>query len=130
MKKLCFVLLLFSPAIVFAQQMNQQDMQNMMAQLQEVQTCMQTIDQNELNSLQEDSKKFEAEVKSLCTDGKRDEAQDRALAYSKVVLNSPAMATMRKCTEKMSGAMKQMMPDLSPEKIAKDFSDRHVCDEI
>lgn len=130
MKKLCFVLLLFSPAIVFAQQMNQQDMQNMMAQLQEVQTCMQTIDQNELNSLQEDSEKFEAEVKGLCTDGKRDEAQDRALAYSKVVLNSPALATMRKCTEKMSGAMKQMMPDLSPEKIAKDFSDRHVCDEI
>jgi hypothetical protein len=130
MKKLCFVLLLFSPAIVTAQQMNQQDMQNMMAQLQEVQTCMQTIDQNELNSLQEDSKKFEAEVKGLCKDGKRDQAQDRALAYSKVVLNSPAMATMRECTEKMSGAMKQMMPDLSPEKIAKDFSDRHVCDEI
>ncbi len=68
--------------------------------------------------------------KGLCKDGKRDEAQGMAMAYSKEVINSPAMETMRKCTEKMSGAMKGMMPDLSPEKIAKDFSNKHVCDEI
>jgi len=52
------------------------------------------------------------------------------MAYSKEVINSAAMATMRKCTENLSGALKGMMPDLSPEKIAKDFSDKHVCDEI
>ena len=130
MKRLSAVLLLSLPALAFAQQMSQQDMQNMMAQVQEVQACMQTIDQNELNSLQEESKKFEAEVKSLCTNGKRGEAQDKAMAYSKEVINSAAMATMRKCTENLSGALKGMMPDLSPEKIAKDFSDKHVCDEI
>ena len=105
-------------------------MQNMMVQVQEVQACMQTIDQNELNKLQEESKKIEAEVKSLCDNSKRDEAQDKAMAYSKEVINSAAMATMRKCTENLSGALKGMMPDLSPEKIAKDFSDKHVCDEI
>lgn len=130
MKKFGLLLFLLSPAVVSAQSMNQQDMQNMMAQVQEVQACMQTIDQDELNKLQQDSKVFEAEVKSLCKDGKRDEAQDKALAYSKEVMNSPAMDTMRKCTENLSGALKGMMPDLSPEKIAKDFSDRHVCDEV
>lgn len=130
MRKIGLILFLLSPATVFAQQMSQQDMQNMMVQVQEVQECMQTIDQNELNNLQEESKIFEAEVKSLCKNGKRDEAQDKAMAYSKEVINSAAMATMRKCTENLSGALKGMMPDLSPEKIAKDFSDKHVCDEI
>lgn len=130
MREIGLILFLLSPATVFAQQMSQQDMQNMMVQVQEVQECMQTIDQNELNNLQEESKIFEAEVKSLCKNGKRDEAQDKAMAYSKEVINSAAMATMRKCTENLSGALKGMMPDLSPEKIAKDFSDKHVCDEI
>ncbi|MGB5224748.1 MAG: hypothetical protein WBM38_13595 [Arenicellales bacterium] len=130
MRKIGLILFLLSPATVFAQQMSQQDMQDMMVQVQEVQACMQTIDQNELNKLQEESKKIEAEVKSLCNNSKRDEAQDKAMAYSKEVINSAAMATMRKCTENLSGALKGMMPDLSPEKIAKDFSDKHVCDEI
>lgn len=130
MRKIGLILFLLSPATVFAQQMSQQDMQNMMVQVQEVQACMQTIDQNELNKLQEESKKIEAEVKSLCNNSKRDEAQDKAMAYSKEVINSTAMATMRKCTENLSGALKGMMPDLSPEKIAKDFSGKHVCDEI
>ena len=130
MKKIGLMLFLLLPVTVFAQQMSQQDMQNMMAQLQEVQACMQTIDQNELKNLETESKKFEAEVKGLCNNGKRDEAQDKAMAYSKEVINSPAMKTMRKCTENMSGAMKGMMPDLSPEKLAKDFSSKHVCDEI
>ena len=130
MRKVGLILFLLSPATLFAQQMSQQDMQNMMAELQEVQACMQTIDQNELKYLQEESKRFESEVKGLCNNGDRDGAQDMAIAYSKEVINSPAMATMRKCTEKMSGAMKGMMPDLSPEKIAKDFSNKHVCDEI
>ena len=130
MKKIGLMLFLLLPVTVFAQQMSQQDMQNMMAQLQEVQACMQTIDQNELKNLEAESKKFEAEVKGLCNNGKRDAAQDKAMAYSKEVINSPAMKTMRKCTENMSGAMKGMMPDLSPEKLAKDFSSKHVCDEI
>jgi hypothetical protein len=45
-------------------------------------------------------------------------------------MKSPAMMTMRKCTEKMPAAMKGMMPDMSAERIAKDFSDKHVCDEM
>lgn len=130
MRKIGLILCMLLPASVFAQQMSQEDMQNMMGQLQEVQACMQTIDQNEVKRLQEESKQFEAEVKGLCKEGKRDKAQSMAVAYSKEVINSPAMDTMRKCTEKMSGAMKGMMPDLSPEKIAKDFSNKHVCDEI
>ncbi|MEA1889659.1 MAG: hypothetical protein U9N50_07775 [Pseudomonadota bacterium] len=127
MKKLITAIFLLSPAAAVAQQgMNPE----MMQQIQEMAACMATIDQNEIKGLENESKKFETEVKALCKSGKRDEAQEKAIEFSKKVLKSPAMVTMRKCTENVSGAMKGMMPDMSAEKIAKDYSDKHVCDEI
>ncbi len=123
-------ILLLSPVAALAQDMNQQDMQNMMAQMQEMAVCMQSIDKNELKGLEGETKKFEAEMKGLCKDGKRDEAQEKAIEFSKKMLNSPALITMRKCTEKMSASMKGMMPNMDPEEMAKDYSNHHVCDEI
>ncbi len=131
MKKLMLTLLLIAPFTALAQQgMNQQDMQNMMAQMQEMAVCMQTIDQKEIKALETDANKFEAEVKTLCKNGKRDEAQDKAVEFSKKMLSSPALKTMRGCTEKMSASMKGMMPNMDPEEMAKDYSDHHVCDEL
>jgi hypothetical protein len=101
-----------------------------MAQLQEMAACMQTIDQNEIKGLEKKSKKFEKEVKGLCKKGKRDEAQETAIEFSKEMMNSPVLVTMRKCTEKMPASMKDMMPDTDPAKMAKDYSNKHVCDEI
>ena len=123
-------ILLLSPIAALAQDMNQQDMQNMMAQMQEMAACMQKVDQNEVKALEKDAKKFEAEMKGLCKAGKRDEAQEKAIEFSKKMLNSPVLTTMRKCTEKMSASMKGMMPNMDPEEMAKDYSNRHVCDEI
>jgi hypothetical protein len=129
MRKALFIFLLF-PITVYAQAMNQQDMQNMMVQMQEMAACMQTVDQNEVEALDKDSKIFKAEMKELCNNGKRDEAQQRAIAYSRKVMSSQAFTTMRKCTENMPASMKGMMPNMDPEEIAKDFSKHHVCDEI
>jgi len=130
MKRLLMTILLLSPVAAIAQGMNQQDMQNMMAQMQEMAACMQTIDQNEIKALEKETNQFEAEMKGLCKDGKRDEAQEKAIEFSKKMLNSPALKTMRKCTEKMSASMKGMMPNMDPEEMAKDYSNHHVCDEI
>ena len=69
-------------------------------------------------------------MKGLCHDGKRDEAQRKAIEFSKKMLNSSALKSMVKCTEKIPASMKQMMPDMDPEEIAKDFRNHHVCDEI
>ena len=127
MKKLVMAIFLLSPAVAVAQQGMDQEM---MQQLQEMSACMATIDQNEINELEKESNKFEAEMNDLCKSGKRDEAQKKAIKFSQKVMKSPAMVTMRKCTEKMPAAMKGMVPDMSAEKIAKDFSNHHVCDEM
>lgn len=104
--------------------------QDMMAQMQEFSACMSSIDQNELKALEKDTTQFEVKMKGLCKDGKRDEAQERAIDFSKKMMNSSTLKTMQKCTKKMSASMKKMMPDMNPEEIAKDYSNRHVCDEI
>ena len=130
MKKLFVTVLLFLPVAAGAQDMNQQNMQNMMAEMQKLGACMQSIDQQELEALGSNADRFEAEMKVLCKDGKRDEAQEKAIEFSKKMLNSPALKTMRKCTEKMSASMKGMMPNMDPEEMAKDYSNHHVCDEI
>ena len=127
MKKIFVTILMLLAVSAVAQGMNQQDM---MAQIQEMSACIESVDQNELKVLEKDATKFEAEMKVLCKDGKRDDAQDRAVVFSKKMMNSSILKTMRKCTEKMSASMKKMMPDMGPDEIAKDFSNSHVCDEI
>ena len=130
MKKLFITILLLLPVAAVAQDMNQQNMQNMMAEMQEVGVCMQSIDQNELKALETDTNKFLAEMKGLCKEGKRDEAQEKAIVFSKEMMSSSTIKALRKCTEKMSATMKGMMPTMDTEEMTKDYNNRHVCDEI
>ncbi len=122
MKKLFVTIFLLLPVGAIAQ--------DMMAQMQEMAVCMQSIDQEKLKALGEESDAFEKEMKGLCNAGKRGEAQGKAIEFSKKMLNSSALKSLVKCTENVPASMKQMMPDMDPEEIAKDFRDHHVCDEI
>lgn len=123
MKKLLLTLLLLLPMATMAQQ-------DMMAQMQEMAQCMQSIDENELKALENDAQLFETKIKALCNNGERDEAQQSAIEFSQKMMSSPVLESMRKCTEKMPESMKGMMPDMNPDDIAKDYSNHHVCDEI
>jgi len=127
MKILASILLLLMPMVTVAQNyqgMNEEDMQKMMEQMQEMQSCMQNVDQGKLKVLEQRSYEIEAEVKSLCTSGKRDEAQKKAISFGKEVAKDPTMQAMRKCGEMMKG-MTPNMPFMDQD---KDYSSHHVCD--
>ena len=124
MKTPSIVLLLLLPIVSIAQNdqgMSQADMQKMM---QEMETCMQNIDQKKLKALEKRSTQFEENMKSLCASGKRDEAQARAIKFGMEVMNDPAIRNLRKCGEIMQG----MMPTMPFMEQDQDYSDRHVCD--
>lgn len=104
--------------------------QDMMAQMQEMSQCMQSIDQNEMKVLEQNSKQFQIEVTTLCENDKRSEAQEKAIEFSKQMMDSNVMKSMNKCLEKMPASMQGMMPDMNPDELIKDFSKHHVCDEI
>jgi hypothetical protein len=127
MKKLVVILLSLLPAGVIAQDMNQQDM---MAQMQEMSVCMQSIDQEKLQNLGNVADKFEAEMKTLCQQGKRDEAQEKAIKFSRKMMDSPTLKELINCTEKIPASMREMMPSINTEDITKDYNSRHVCDEM
>ena len=127
MKILAITLLCLTPILSFAQNpmgMNDGDMQKMMQQMREAQACMEKIDQAELEVLEKKTEQFEAEMKSLCASGKRDAAQEKAMVYTKEIVNSSAVKAARKCGETMKG----MMPGESFMNQDKDYSNQHVCD--
>jgi cell fate (sporulation/competence/biofilm development) regulator YmcA (YheA/YmcA/DUF963 family) len=128
MKVLAVVIFVLIPVSIHAQNfqnMNEQDMQKMMMQAQKVQACMEKIDQAELKGIEQRSKEFDAEIKSLCAAGKRDKAQKKAIAFGREMAKNPVLQEMKKCGELMRG----VMPDMP---MVEDFedSDTHVCDDI
>lgn len=133
MKITISVLLVLLPLTASAfdfQNMDQAGMQAMMQNMQKMQNCMANIDQNELEKLQARSEEFATSIKSLCKQGKRAEAQEKAMAYSKQFVNDKTMKAMQKCTD----MAKDMMPVdtsmmFSEEEIEKGNAG-HVCDSI
>jgi len=117
------------PLTVFAENypgFDAQQMQGMMQKAQEMQACMQNVDQAKMRALEAQGKQMQAEVKKLCVAGKRDQALNAAIEYSQEMEKSSAIQEMKKCGE----MMEEIMPSLSD--FSKDYSGdssgAHICD--
>lgn len=126
MKQTIVFFMLWLPLSVFAEnmgEMSEEQMQQMMQQAQGMQTCMQNIDQAEMQAFEQRAQQMQSETQALCASGKRDEAMQAAMAFGKEVASNKAMQEMKKCGE----GMKNMMP-----KIIAQTSDQtkpsHICD--
>lgn len=129
MKITVIALSLLLPAIALAQEMpsmNQADIENMMNNLQGVETCMQNIDENKLDELKRGAERVESEVDALCRAGERAQAQAMAVSYGKKIATDPTMQAMMKCVEPMKGMMKSV--PMMPFDEVMENSDTHVCD--
>lgn len=116
-------LLLLSPVAVIAQNfpgMAQMDMQK----LQQMQQCMENIDQSQLQEIEKQQQQFDSETRSLCKSGKRDKAQHKAIAYARQMMNNPAIKAMQKCGE----IARDMMPEMPVMQMEKELENQHVCD--
>ena len=130
MKRLTTTLLLILPAISTAQSyqnMSEADMQKMMQQMQQAQACMAGVDQAELKKFEQRANQMEASVKSLCASGKREKAQDEAMAFGREVASTPTMQKMRECGKMMEGAMPGM-PSMH-DYASSDNDNQHICDQ-
>lgn len=127
MKLQAIYLCLLLPVTALAQNypaMNEADMQKMMQQMEKMQSCMAKIDQGKLEALGVRSEQMEAEINALCVQGKRDEAQQKAMAYGKEIANDATMKAMMKCTEGLQG----MMPEMSFKGLDEEAADQQICD--
>ncbi len=129
MKTAITLFFLLIPVTILAQNygnMNKGDMQNMMQVMQQVQECMANIDQTKLNELKTRSEQAKQEIDTLCGQGKRDKAQNRAIAFGREITSDPTMQQMRTCSEMVQGAIP--MPDMADIYNEKDYTQKHVCD--
>jgi hypothetical protein len=129
MKITVITVLMLLPAVTFAQNapdMNSIDMQNIMKQIEEMESCMQAIDETKINELKDNSIHIEAEIAALCKDGKRSQAQEKTVLYGKKMLNDATMKAMIKCSEPMKGIMKAT--PIVPFDANAETKDKHVCD--
>jgi len=129
MRKLILMLALsVVPTLVLAQSNSgmSEDMMKMLEQAQKAQACMQEIDTSEFERLEQEGAKMEEEIDALCASGQREQAQDKAIAYSKEMMAMPAMQKMRECSEMMRG----MLPEMPFDNFEEEFKNKNICDEM
>ncbi len=108
-------------------EMTQEQMQKMMQGAMKMQECMSKIDPAVMQRVQEDGKKIAVEIDTLCAAGKRDEAQQQAMAYAKSMADSRDMEQMRACGMMAQGTMPNMaMGNGTTEQ--EHAAAGHVCD--
>lgn len=128
MKQAVVLLILLLPISVIAENMGgmtDEKMQQMMQQAQGMQTCMQNIDQAEMQAFEQRAKQMSADAQALCASGKRDEAMQLAIAFGKETSGSKGMQAMKKCGE----GMKNMIPKIATT-AQNGEPGRHICDEL
>ena len=106
--------------------MSDADMEQMLQGMEAMHACMADLDQAALEQFGKEGEQMNAEVKALCAEGKRDEAQAKAMEYGMKVANDPTMQAMAECGKKMQNAMPQMQQSSAP--TPDELQNRHVCD--
>ena len=122
--------LVLLPAVAIAQQpqsMNDVDVQKMMQQAQELQACMEKVDQAALQKFQQRAMEVNDEIRALCEAGKRSRAQKLAMDFGKESEKNKAVQEMKKCGELAKGMIPPDMPQANED---IDYSNQHVCDHL
>ena len=100
--------------------------EEVMQKIQKMQSCINNVDKGKLQLIEQRQNQFDIKVKSLCGNGKRDEAQKKALLYGKEMIKNPTIQAMSKCGEIAKGMMLGM-PSMHHD---EGDSNQHVCDSI
>jgi len=125
--KTLIISLLLTPNLQAANMSNMEgmNMQQMMLQMQKMQQCLMQVDEAELRQYEAKINRLEPELRSLCQQGKRDQAQQKAIEFGKEIAKSNAVKVIQSCTKDMqSNAFMPAMPDFD------NLDGRHICDEL
>jgi hypothetical protein len=107
------------------------DMQGMMQQMQEMQVCMESLDQGELEVIQQRGQAMADEIEALCNSGNGGEALNKALAFSQQMRDEPVMQQLMGCAAGAGNMLAQWMPVFSTAEIEASVAagDYDICSE-
>lgn len=125
MKKMILATVLITP-LAFAQQPLEKNLANMQEAIHRSMECMAKIDQSQIQKIEEKTMLFHSRVSTLCSKGKREQAQKQAISFSKEMENNPMITAMNACNKMMA----EMIPGMPALDEREDYSDIHVCDTL
>lgn len=104
--------------------LNEAQMQQLMEKMGKMQQCMENIQQTEMNAFEKRARDMEAQLKQLCAQNERQQAQTIAIKFGMEMSQSPLMQKMRECRQHMPALMEM------PEFIDYEKTDQNVCDSL
>lgn len=84
-------------SVAHAQMLDGEQIQMLINQAQEIEGCMSRLDEQSTADLRARSERISVEIDGLCSAGKREQAQQLALAFGREMADSPAMANLQDC---------------------------------
>ncbi len=101
-------------------------MKEMMAGTNNIENCMNSVNQDEIDALGEKASNLEKELSELCDQGKRSIAQNKAINFSKKMNTNREIVKINKCLAPLSKIMKSNSFDKMYKDV--DLGKAHVCD--
>ncbi len=119
---------------VFAQDSqgnNREEMQQIMQQMQEMQACVQNLDQSRLQTLQHKTQELEEKLTELCDAGKREQAKQQAIKFSKAFANNSIIQEVKECGEFMQAMVPKILMELTVQDQKQSNNAKiDVCDHL
>ena len=82
--------------------------QDMMQKVMEMQRCMESVDQQELQRIAEQAREFQQKMEALCANGDSVKVRKQAMVFGEKMRDSESLAKIRECSKIMEG----MVPDM------------------
>ena len=105
-----------------------QGMQAMMGNMQKIQTCMSSIDKNELMSLGEQAKKVKESIKTHCASGNKEKAEQEALSFATTLQSSKAAHQAQDCLKDIPDMMRGHLQGMEIANLDEKLKSKNICD--
>lgn len=108
--------------------MQAEGMSAMMAQMQEIQTCIQKTDQSKIEELTVKAKETQSKIRTHCDASNEAKAKDEAANFAKFLQSSKVLKELDHCLKDLPDMMKGHIKTLDVDELKDKFEKQNVCD--
>jgi len=102
-------------------------MQNMMGNMQKIQTCMEGVDQTELMALGQQAKTVQESIEKECAAGNVKGAEKTAINFVNTLKTSKAAAQTQNCLKDLPEMMKGHISGTDFSQLQSEFEKKGIC---
>lgn len=108
--------------------MSKEDQQLLTETLQQLQVCFSQIDPKQVESLQQRADRFAVELRALCIESKRAEAEKKTAGFYAGMMEEPAIRQAEACADKIPEKFEAFLSTPLNLSQFEKSNDHHICD--